>query len=106
MNTLIIYDTTGHLIQVMAGDVREPVGIPFLWVEVPSGKRVVNVDVTSETHIPVFVDLPKTTQDEVNELKTENAALIMQVASLDMQNQQLAADQAGLLMQLAEKGVI
>ena len=59
MNTLIIYDQEGYIISQMSGSVREPIGIPFLWVEVPVGRRIVSVDVSGETHTPVFEDLPK-----------------------------------------------
>jgi len=37
--TLIIYDAEGYIISQMGGNVREPVGIPFMWVETPKGKN-------------------------------------------------------------------
>lgn len=58
MNTLVIYDNTGFIISQMAGDVREPVGIPFQWVEIPEGKRLVSIDTSVNPHTPVFEDLP------------------------------------------------
>lgn len=45
-------------------------------------------------------------QNENENLKKENAALLLQVAGLDASGQQLTQDHATLLMQLAEKGVI
>lgn len=57
MNTLVIYDSTGYIINQMAGDVREPIGIPFMWVEIPEGKRLVSID--TENHTPVFQEIPK-----------------------------------------------
>ncbi|HCA69504.1 MAG TPA: hypothetical protein DEP17_03545 [Lachnospiraceae bacterium] len=56
MQTLIIYDSEGYIISQMSGDVREPVGIPFMWVEVPEGKRIVSIN--PETNEPIFEDLP------------------------------------------------
>lgn len=58
MNTLVIYDSTGYIIAQMAGDVREPIGTPFIWVEVPDGKRLVSIDTSVNPSVPVFEDLP------------------------------------------------
>lgn len=60
MKTLIIYDATGFIIFQASGDVREPVGIPFLWVEVPEGKYISGVDVTVTPNVAKLEDLPKT----------------------------------------------
>lgn len=79
MDTLIIYDSEGYIISQMQGSVREPVGIPFMWVEVPEDKRVSSIDVSSETHTPVFEDLPKT---EVQQLKEENLEIKLALAEL------------------------
>lgn len=78
-DTLIIYDHDGYIIAQMSGSVREPVGIPFMWVKVPEGKRLVSIDVSGETHIPVFEDLPKT---EVQQLKEENLEIKLALAEL------------------------
>ena len=79
MSTLIIYDTTGYIISQMAGDVREPVGIPFMWVEIPDGKRLVKIDTSAEEHQPVFADLPKS---EIEELKEQISALNIALAAI------------------------
>jgi hypothetical protein len=76
MNTLIIYDQEGYIISQMSGSVREPMGVPFMWVEVPEGKIVAKIDVLGETHIPVFEDLPKS---EVDILKTQVSDLTYQL---------------------------
>lgn len=60
MKTLIIYDATGFIIFQASGGVREPVGIPFLWVEVPEGKYISGVDVTVTPNVAKLEDLPKT----------------------------------------------
>ena len=77
MQTLVIYDTTGYIISQMSGDVREPVGIPFIWVEVPVGKRIVSVD--PETGTPVFEDLPRS---ETEILKEQIDALNIAMAQM------------------------
>lgn len=59
MNTLIIYDTTGRIIYQVSGSVLEPVGIPFMWVEIPLGKYVTAIDVTKKEHEPIFTEYPK-----------------------------------------------
>lgn len=80
MNTLIIYDETGYIIYQATGNVREPVGIPFMWVEIPEGKRIVSIDASTETHAPVFEDSTKTEvqllQEQVNDLNIAMAALM------------------------------
>lgn len=65
MNTLIIYDSTGYIITEMSGAVREPVGVPFLWVEIPIGKRIkitdgISVDITVTPNVAILEDIPKT----------------------------------------------
>jgi len=59
MNTLVIYDTTGYIISQSSGDVRTPVGIPFLWVEVPLGSYITGVDVSGEVPTAIIVQHPK-----------------------------------------------
>lgn len=81
MKTLIIYDNEGYIISQMSGSVREPIGIPFLWVEIPQGKRIVEIDVTEiENPTAVFEDTPLT---EVDMLKQENLNLTETIIDLD-----------------------
>ncbi|WP_227397377.1 hypothetical protein [Jeotgalibacillus aurantiacus] len=74
MNSLIIYDNEGTLISVknQTPAPPEPVGVPFLWVDVPNGKYVEHVNVSGEIHTPVFVDYPKS---EIDVLKEQQADL-------------------------------
>lgn len=74
MQTLIIYDNTGYIISQMSGEPapKEPVGIPFLWITVPTGKRVKSVDTTITPHKIVYEDVPST---EVDTLKQQIADL-------------------------------
>ena len=77
MQTLIIYDSEGYIISQMSGDVREPVGIPFLWIEIPKGKRIVSVD--PETNEPIFEDLPV---PEIQQLRDQVDALNVAMAQM------------------------
>lgn len=58
MQTLVIYDNTGYIIsQSQGSNLREPAGVPFMWVEIPQEKRVIRIDVSKNPHIPVFEDV-------------------------------------------------
>ncbi len=70
MKTLVIYDTTGRIIYQGSGDVLEPVGIPFLWLEIPTGKILKSIDTTKDVHAPMYEDMPKTEFDDVKEQLT------------------------------------
>lgn len=77
MSTLIIYDNTGFIISQMSGDVREPIGIPFIWVEIPVGKRLVGIDTDKEEHEPIFEDIPKSEVEILNEqIATQEHAIL------------------------------
>ena len=72
MNTLIIYDSTGYIITEMSGAVREPVGVPFLWVEIPIGKRLkitngIGVDVSVTPNVAILEDIPKTETEKLKD---------------------------------------
>ena len=75
----VIYDNTGYI--YLAGEgFPEPQGIPFLNVEIPEGKLLKSIDVSSEPHKPVFKDIPKSEmelmEERVSTLEAQNAALI------------------------------
>jgi len=80
--TLVIYDDLGYVIFQGEGGVHEPVGIPFLWVEIPLKKRVVSIDVSVTPHIPIYED-KALTMEEVN---TKRIALVEEAmnAFMDM----------------------
>lgn len=77
MNTLLIYDKTGYILFNGQGSVREPQGIPFLWVEIPTGKQLkltdgIGVDVSVTPNLAILEDIPKTEMELVKE-KLSNA---------------------------------
>lgn len=58
--SLVLYDDSGKIIQIINGDdINEPLGIPFLWVDIPWGKELICVNTESIPHMPVFNDMPK-----------------------------------------------
>lgn len=65
MNTIIIYDSTGYIISQMSGEIREPIGIPFIWIEIPEGKQLkiingIGVDTNVTPNIATLEDIPMT----------------------------------------------
>ncbi len=67
MKTLIIYDEIGYILSQQQGQPapREPIGVPFLNVEIPEGKRIkitdgIGVDVSVTPHEVILEDIPPT----------------------------------------------
>lgn len=68
MNTLIIYDNMGYIIQQISGSIREPQGgVQFMWTIIPEGKRLVSVDTSVTPHIAILEDIPKSEVDLLKE---------------------------------------
>lgn len=91
MQTLIIYDDEGYVLSIRDGQPtpREPIGVPFLWTEIPEGKRnkgvgSIGVDVSVTPHQVILEDIPPT---EIGILKLQNEALVRRVeaTSTDLQ---------------------
>lgn len=82
MNYLVIYDSTGFILSQMAGDVREPIGIPFMWVEIPERKRLIGIDTTKEEHEPIFEDLPKSEVEILREQVTMQEQAILELSMM------------------------
>ena len=80
MRTLVIYDNTGKIFFNAGGDIIEPVGIPFIWVEVPEGKRITGVDVTVTPNVAILEDLPKSEsqllQEQIDNLNIAMAEIM------------------------------
>lgn len=83
MKTLVIYDETGVIISQMQGSsLREPVGIPFIWIEIPTDKTLKSIDVSETEHNPVYGDLPKPETQKLQELVDQ-----LIIDNLNMQQQ-------------------
>lgn len=76
---VVIYDTNGKIWYNGSG-MGEPVGLPFLNVEIPEGHYLERIDVSGDTPTPVFVPYPKSEmellQERVTELESQNKALV------------------------------
>lgn len=75
MKTLIIYDSQGYIISNITGSYRVPTGMPFLEVEIPTGKQIkyndgIGVDVSVTPHQVILEDIPPS---DIEKLRQENA---------------------------------
>ncbi|MEK4148911.1 hypothetical protein NST02_23300 [Robertmurraya sp. FSL W8-0741] len=101
MNTLIIYDETGYVLSIRHGKPapREPIGVPFLWVDIPDGKRILSVDTTTTPHQTILEDIPPS---ETDLLKEENLTLKLAIAELAETQEQAKLETQLALAELAE----
>lgn len=86
MKTLIIYDEEGYILSQQQGQPapREPIGVPFLKVEIPEGKRIkvtdgVGVDVSKTPHEVILEDIPTS---EIDLMRTDLNDAIMELSML------------------------
>lgn len=86
MQTLIIHDNEGYILSIRSGEPapREPVGVPFLWVEIPEGKRIkttngIGVDVSVTPHQVILEDIPPT---EIDLLRNDLNDAVMELSML------------------------
>lgn len=77
--TLIIYDDEGYILSIRSGQPspREPIGVPFLWADIPEGKQTksigeIGVDVSITPHQVILEDIPPS---EIEQLKQTVADL-------------------------------
>ncbi|WMJ88850.1 hypothetical protein [Anaerocolumna sp. MB42-C2] len=76
MKSLIIYDNTGKLYYQASGNVNEPIGLPFMWVEIPEGKYINRIDTLITPHQPIYWDINSLDLDTctIEELKAYQIA--------------------------------
>lgn len=86
MRTLIIYDEQGHILTTRSGQPapREPIGVPFLWFDIPEGKRIkttdgIGVDVSKSPHEVILEDIPPSETELLN-----NRLEATEIALLDL----------------------
>ena len=100
MKHLIIYDNEGFILSMMAErpSLREPIGVPFLWAEIPQGKQIqftdgIGVNVSTTPHELILEDAPA----------SETQLLEAKIAEQQLAMAELAAinEQDKLEMQLA-----
>ncbi|MDF2844787.1 MAG: hypothetical protein K0R00_3213 [Herbinix sp.] len=72
MKTLIVYDNSGKVWNIIGGMYEVPNGLPYLEVEVPADKRIVSIDLSGEVPTVIYEDYPKS--QELNRIELlENA---------------------------------
>lgn len=86
IKTLIIYDNEGYIVSTRNGHPvpREPIGVPFLWVEIPEGKQIkitdgIGVDVSKTPHQVILEDIPPT---EIDSLRNDLNEAIVELSML------------------------
>lgn len=76
---VVIYDNNGKIWYNGSG-IGEPVGLPFLNVEIPDGKYVEKIDTTGDEPKPIFKEYPKSEmeilKERIEELEKGQTALI------------------------------
>lgn len=80
MKNLVIYDNNGVIFFQASGSITTPEGLQHMYVDIPEGKTLQSVDVSSIPHHPIFLELPKTEiQQELELLKILVAELGLQI---------------------------
>lgn len=89
MNTLIVHDNTGYIISITSGDPnpREPIGVPFLWVDIPEGKQVkitngVGVDTSVTPNQVILEDIPPNEVDTLKQQVIELQDALVEIADI------------------------
>lgn len=84
MKVTIIYDNTGYIISVLSGEPTpyQPVGIPFLNVEIPEGKRLkivngIGVDTSVTPHQAILEDIPPTEIDQLKQTVADLTEIVL-----------------------------
>lgn len=73
MKTLVIYDLTGKIWNIVYGDCATPQGIPCTYVDIPEGAQIESMDLTDpENPKAIFTYLPESDigrlQKQVNDI--------------------------------------
>ena len=71
---LVIYDLTGEVFAIKYGEETAPVGLLYMWVDIPDGCILSKIDVSDpKNHKPVIVEVNKTDiqklQKQIDEVK-------------------------------------
>ncbi|WP_019241525.1 MULTISPECIES: hypothetical protein [Bacillus] len=75
--TLIVHDNAGFILSVRSGEPapKEPIGVPFLWADIPEGKQLkitdgIGVDVSVTPHQAILEVIPPS---EIEQLRLDIA---------------------------------
>jgi hypothetical protein len=83
MKTLIMYDNTGYIYLQMSGIYRVPQGnVQFIEIEVPTDKRVKEIDITVTPNVPIYEDAPKTESELLKQQLLETQTLLSELIEI------------------------
>ena len=84
MRTLIIYDNTGKIYNLITSETYTipQGGIQYLEVEIPKGKIAIGIDVTVTPNIPIYVDIPLSETELLKQKVAEQELALIELASL------------------------
>ncbi len=84
MKTLVIYDEQGYILSTEQGQPspREPIGVPFLNVEIPADKRIktadgIGVDVNKTPHEVILEDIPPSEIDQLKQTVADLTEIVL-----------------------------
>lgn len=82
MQSLVIYDDSGRILNSITGDYSRPTGgVSFLEIVIPAGKMLSGVDLSGDEPVPIFEDLPISDNErlrrEMAQMSNELIDLIM-----------------------------
>lgn len=102
MKALVIYDSTGHIWNIVYGADTAPQGLTCMWVDIPDGAQLERIDVTNpdDPH-PVFDYLPDSDigklQKEIDQLKVRSTELENRSSELEASNEELTLAMAEMI---------
>lgn len=73
MKTLVIYDDSGSILMQRSGVYTTPEYVNFAEIEIPDGKIINGMDITTDIPAPIFIDLPKSDKERLLEQEKEIA---------------------------------
>lgn len=101
MQTLIIYDNEGYIVDSVTGAYKKPAGLPYLEVEIPEGKRIkidgIGIDVSVTPHQAILEDIPPT---EIDVLKDDTSTIAEITATVVEDNASIANTLATVLLEI------
>lgn len=72
MELTVVYDDTGTIFYAGTEIIKDPVGIPFMVVNLPEGKTLTGINTSVTPHQPIFEEIPPS---EIDQLKQTIADL-------------------------------
>ena len=79
MKTLFIYDNEGVILSQQSGQPapRLPVGVPYIYEEVPEGKRVTGVDISVTPAKLILEDIPPSEIDQLKQTVADLTEIVL-----------------------------